>query len=340
MKKDLQRLLVVDDEPINIEVIAKSLGKKYKIMVANNGQRALDIAKSENPPDLILLDIMMPDMDGYEVCRQLKNDIRTKNIPVIFLTAMNDETNEAKGLGIGAVDYIVKPFSLSITEARIQNHLALKRYQDSLEELLQESTADLRCAYKDMIDRLGNAAEFRDNETGEHIKRLSYSCALLSKHMGMNKSKQELIFYASKMHDIGKIGIPDNILLKPARLDEKEWEIMKTHTVIGARILSGSTSELLEVSRLIALTHHEKWDGSGYPRGISGEEIPISGRITAVCDVFDALISARPYKKPWSIEDALAEIERLKGKAFDPELVELFIKINPELVELITPYFD
>ncbi|MCI4626505.1 MAG: response regulator [Candidatus Magnetoovum sp. WYHC-5] len=338
MIKNAQKLLIVDDEPINIEVLAKTLGKEYKIVVANNGMRALAIAQAAQPPDLILLDIMMPDMDGYEVCRRLRADIRTKNIPIIFITAMRDETDEAMGLSIGAVDYIRKPFSPSITAARVRNHMKLKGYQDNLEELVHEMTVDLKGAYKDMIDRLGQAAEFRDNETGQHIKRLSHACELVARHLGMSSARQELLFYASKMHDIGKIGISDSILLKPDKLTKEEWQIMKTHTTIGAKLLAGSTSELLEVSEDIALCHHEKWDGSGYPQGLQGEAIPLTGRITAICDVFDALISERPYKKAWPPADALREIVAQKGKHFDPYIVELFERIYPELLTLIKPY--
>ena len=321
---DRQTILVVDDTPENIDVLSGVLRSEFKVKAALNGERALKIAFAEEKPDMILLDIMMPEMDGYEVCRQLKANPATSSIPVIFITAKNQEEDEKKGLELGAVDYITKPINPSIVKARIYTHLALYDQNRELERKVKERTIELDETRLQIIQRLGRAAEFKDNETGLHVIRMSHYTKLIAQAYGGNEVWVELLFNAAPMHDIGKIGIPDGILLKPEKLDANEWEIMKSHTVIGAEIIGDHPSPLLQLSSTIALRHHEKWDGTGYPYGLAEEDIALEGRIVAIADVFDALTSNRPYKKEWSVEDAMLLIDRESGKHFDPSLVSLF----------------
>lgn len=324
-------ILIVDDIPDNIDVLNGILHDDYQIKVAINGERALKIASGENPPDLILLDVMMPGMDGYEVCRRLKDNIATRDIPVIFVTAKSEVEDETEGFALGAVDYITKPVSPPLVKARVKTHLALYDQNRALELKVRERTRELRETRLEIIQRLGVAAEYKDKETGEHIMRMSSFCRLIAKATGMSDEEAELIYNASPMHDVGKIGIPDRILLKPGKLDADEWEIMKTHTTIGAKIIGDHPSELLQSARIIALTHHEKWDGSGYPFAKKGEEIHPYGRISALADVFDALTSKRPYKEAWSFEEAVDEIIKGKGTHFDPFYLDAFLQVLPEI---------
>jgi putative two-component system response regulator len=340
------RVLIVDDSTVNVNILIHALKGTYRLGVARSGLVALEYV-NKHLPDLVLLDIMMPGMDGYEVCARLKDREETRDIPVIFITAMNDTHDKAKGFEMGAVDYITKPFEVVEVRARVKTHLALRRSNEllkdqsrRLEEKVRERTRDLRETQLEILNRLGRAAEYRDNETGLHIQRIGHYCARLARALGLDEDQCELLQNASRMHDIGKIGIPDGILLKPGKLEPKEWEIMKTHPGIGAEILSGNGSKLVTTAREIALTHHEKWDGSGYPAGLKGEEIPLSGRIVCVCDVFDALISRRPYKEPWPLDKAVAEIRRGSGAQFDPALVEVFLRALPELVEVAEQFAD
>jgi putative two-component system response regulator len=325
-------ILIVDDVPDNITVLTNILAD-YNLKAANNGAKALEIA-SRFKPDIILLDIMMPDMDGYAVCTRLKRDLHTKNIPVIFITAMDEETNEARGFELGAVDYITKPVSPPVVRARVKTHLNLYDQNKALEHLVLERTKALNQSRLEIIRRLGLAAEYKDNETGMHVIRMSYYCKVMAAAIGMSDEEAELILNASPMHDIGKIGIPDNILSKPGKLDAQERAIMEQHTQIGARIIGEHNTPLLDMARTVALTHHEKWDGTGYPRGIKGENIPLVGRIVAVADVFDALVSKRPYKKAWPAERAVAVIKEESGKHFDPEVVKVFLANLDEIIKL------
>jgi putative two-component system response regulator len=325
-------ILIVDDVPDNITVLTNILSD-YNLKAANNGAKALELA-SRFRPDIILLDIMMPDMDGYDVCKRLKRDIHTKNIPVIFVTAMDEVTDEARGFELGAVDYITKPVSPPVVRARVKTHLNLYDQNKALEHLVQERTKALNQSRLEIIRRLGLAAEYKDNETGMHVIRMSYYCKIMATALGMSAEEVELIFNASPMHDIGKIGIPDNILSKPGKLDAQERAIMEQHTKIGARIIGEHDHPLLNMARTVALTHHEKWNGTGYPGGIKGESIPLVGRIVAVADVFDALVSKRPYKKAWPVEKAVAVIKEESGKHFDPGLVDVFMAHLNEIVEL------
>ncbi|KPA12597.1 chemotaxis protein CheY [Candidatus Magnetomorum sp. HK-1] len=338
--KNKQKILIVDDTPVNIRVLVEVLKNEYKLSIATNGKVALNYAQDENPPDLILLDIMMPELDGYEVCKLLKSEEHTRGIPIIFITAMSEEKNETLGLELGAVDYIVKPINPRIVQARVKTHLELKRHQDHLAELVKEKTSEIVEAKMDIIYRLARAAEYRDNETGMHVIRMSHYCSIIAKAATLDEERCEQLFHAASMHDVGKIGIPDSILLKPGRLTEEEFIQMKTHTTIGGVLLDGGDSELLHMAQNIALTHHEKWNGTGYPKGLSGNDIPIEGRISAICDVFDALTSERPYKKEWSIEKTMNELTSQKGEHFDPDLLDLFVENLDKILDTKKRFAD
>ncbi|BCV33804.1 response regulator [Shewanella algae] len=326
-------VLVVDDTPENIDILVGILGDDYKLKVAIDGPRALALAQ-KSPPDLILLDVMMPGMNGYEVCKRLKQEPMTSHIPVIFVTALSEVADETQGFDLGAVDYITKPVSAPIVRARVRNHLGLYDQKRLLEQQVRERTRELEQTRFEIIRRLGRAAEYKDNETGLHVIRMSHYARLLAQQAKLPDNFCELLYNAAPMHDIGKIGTPDAVLKKPGKLDAEEWRIMQQHAEIGAEIIGEHPDPLLQMSRRIALTHHEKWDGSGYPNGLKGNDIPIEGRIVAIADVFDALTSIRPYKKAWSIEDTMALLESEAGKHFDPELVELFKQILPQVIEV------
>ncbi|MBU2954753.1 HD domain-containing phosphohydrolase [Marinobacter sp. F3R08] len=317
---DHPTLLVVDDEPTNLQVLKNLLGDDYRLLFARNGDRALHLATSELP-DLILLDVMMPGLSGHDVCRQLKANASTAPIPVIFVTAMSEVDDEALGFELGAVDYLTKPVSKPVVQARVRNHLSLVR----VEELRQSRLS--------IVQRLGRAAEFKDNETGLHVIRMSLFSQIIARKAGLGEAYAEDLLNAAPMHDIGKIGIPDAVLLKPGRLNEDEWKVMASHAEIGARIIGEDGSRLLGMAHDIALYHHEKWDGTGYPRGLKGEAIPIEARIVALADVFDALTSERPYKKAWSVEAATDLIREQSGKHFDPALVAVFFECLPDILE-------
>lgn len=329
-----QTILVVDDTPENIEVLNGILSTDYKIRFATSGLKALQIAQSPTPPDLILLDVMMPEMSGHEVCRQLKQDPRTRRIPVIFVTAMGEITDEAYGFELGAVDYITKPVSAPLVQARVKTHLALYDQNRELELKVQERTRELNETRLEIIKRLGRAAEYKDNETGLHVIRMSHYSRLLGQAVGITGEDLDTLFNAAPMHDVGKIGIADDILRKPGPLSDEEWKDMKCHPLMGAAIIGESTAPLMQAARLIALSHHEKWDGSGYPAGLKGENIPLFGRIIAIADVFDALTTARPYKSAWQVEDALQLLKEQRSKHFDPELVDAFLNILPEVLAI------
>ena len=337
---DKQIILIVDDIPENLDVLSSVLRSRYKVKAALNGERALKIAAGSQPPDLILLDIMMPEMDGYEVCRRLKDNPATAKIPVIFVTAKNQEEDETKGLALGAVDYMTKPISPPLVLARVQTHLALYDQNRILEQKVRVRTAELQQTRQEIIKRLGRAAEFKDNETGLHVVRMSHYTRLLAETVERGRDWSDLVFNAAPMHDIGKIGIPDKILLKPGKLDEDEWRLMHRHPEIGAAIIGEHDSDLLRISREIALAHHEKWDGSGYPYGLKGEEIVLSARIAAIADVFDALTTERPYKKAWSVAEAVKLIDDNSGSHFDPDLVLLFHQVLPDILSVKQQYAE
>ena len=333
-----QTILVVDDAPENIDVLNGLLNKEYRIKVALNGEKALKIVYSKDTPDLILLDVMMPDIDGYEVCRRLKGDPSTSNIPIIFITAKSETTDETKGFELGAADYISKPIVPSIVRSRVKTHLALYNQNKILEEKVRLRTEQLRDTQLEIIRRLGRAAEFKDNETGMHVIRMSHYSHILGLGIGMNNEEAELLLHTAPMHDIGKIGIPDRILLKPGRLDENEMATMREHPKFGYDIIGKHSSELLQTARQVAFTHHEKWNGTGYPRGLSGEEIPLAGRIVAVADVFDALTSVRPYKEAWTLEKTLDYLQSESGKHFEPRLIDQFLLSLPNILKVKERY--
>ncbi|MCL1139993.1 response regulator [Shewanella pneumatophori] len=330
---DNATVLVVDDTPENIDILVGILAQDYKVKVAIDGPRALTLA-AKTVPDLILLDVMMPGMNGYEVCKRLKQDPLTSHIPVIFVTALTEVADETQGFELGAVDYITKPVSAPVVKARVKTHLALYDQKRLLEQEVKARTKELEDTRFEIIRRLGRAAEYKDNETGLHVIRMSHYARLLAVQSGLPDKYCELIYNAAPMHDIGKIGTPDAILKKPDKLDEQEWLEMQRHAEIGAEIIGEHSDPLLEMARRIALSHHEKWDGSGYPFGLSGTDIPIEARIIAIADVFDALTSIRPYKKAWSVADAVALIESESGKHFDPELVNHFKQVIDEAVKI------
>ena len=339
-------ILLVDDSRSSVDMLVNALKGAYKLGVSLNGEDAVRFVR-QNLPDLILLDIIMPGTDGFAVCDSLKADPLTRDIPIIFITAMDDLSHKTKGFDAGAVDYITKPFDITEVRARVKTHLtlklageALKNQNAILEETVRERTRELRKAQIEVIDRLGKAAEYRDQNTGTHINRMSKYCRLMGKALGLSREEYDLLDLAATMHDVGKIGVSDNILLKPGKLDNREWEYMRSHTRIGEKLLSGGTSRLLELARIIAMTHHEKWDGTGYHQRLKGSEIPLVGRIACICDVFDALISRRPYKDPWPVDDALVEIKKGSGEFFDPDLVEVFLSLEPEIRKIIDIHQD
>ena len=276
-------VLIVDDSQINIAVLQETLSSEgYKFASANSGKEALEIA-AQITPDLILLDVMMTGMDGYETCIRLKQDSKTEEIPVVFITSRKETDDIVQGFEVGGIDYIPKPFQRKEVCSRVRTHLELHELKKRLEKKVKERTKQLHDSRLEIVSRLGKAAEYKDNETGMHVIRMSHYSELLARELGMDDSFCELILNASPMHDIGKIGIPDNVLLKPDKLDHDEWQIMKTHTTMGAAILAGGESEVMKMSEVIALTHQEKWDGSGYPQGLKEEEIPPPRRGMTLC---------------------------------------------------------
>lgn len=321
MLTDMKTLLLVDDEPANLQVLRNILSDQYRLLFAKDGERALELARSEQP-DLILLDVMMPGMTGYSVCETLKIESRTRNIPVIFVTALSGSEDETRGFALGAVDYIAKPVNAAIVRARVKTHLSLVR----MDELVKTRLS--------VVQRLGRAAEYKDNETGLHVIRMSHFSRLIALAAGFGESWADTLLNAAPMHDVGKIGIPDAILQKPGKLDPDEWAVMQTHPEIGAEIIGDDGSNLLDMAREVALNHHEKWDGSGYPKGLKGTDIPVSARIVALADVFDALTSERPYKSAWPIDKATGLIREQTGKHFDPDLVEAFFQCLPAILEV------
>jgi putative two-component system response regulator len=345
-------ILVVDDQIQNIELLEAHLEPQgYEIVKASNGEEALE-KLSKNQIDLILLDVMMPKMDGFEVIRRIRKDPSHRLLPIILVTALHETEDRVKGIDAGCDDFISKPIEKMELLARIRSLLKIKDYNDlmsnyriELESEVAKRTGELKLAFKmikaaslDTIYRLSIASEYKDENTGAHIKRMSLYSAAVARHMGMNENEVENILYAAPMHDIGKIGIPDLILGKPAKLNSMEWKIMKQHTVIGANILKGSDAEFIRLGETIAQSHHEKWDGSGYPNKLKGNKIPIAGRIAAIADVFDALTSKRSYKEAFSIDKSLNIIKKRKESYFDPEVVDAFFAIQDEILAIKNQY--
>lgn len=349
------KILVVDDEDRNLRLMeAMLIPLGYEVVLAHDGEEALQKVK-EIPPDVILLDVMMPKMDGFEVARRLKEEEETQIIPIVMVTALREVADRVKALEVGADDFLSKPVERTELRARVQSLVKVKAYNDHMRDYQKELEAEvarrteqlrqafekIKAASLDTIYRLSRAAEYRDEDTGAHIQRMSHYAAAVARKLGLDENTAETILYAAPMHDVGKIGIPDHILLKPGKLDPDEWEIMKQHAIIGGKILEGSDAEFIQLAEVIALTHHEKWDGSGYPRGLKGTEIPLAGRITAIADVFDALTSKRPYRRePFSLEKTFAFIEEGQGSHFDPEVVEAFFAIKDEILAIKEEHKD
>ncbi len=352
-------VLVVDDIEANIDVLVEALDSDYEVSVAMDGESALEAVDSE-PPDIILLDIMMPEMDGYEVCSRLKSDSKTRNIPIIFLTAMSEIQNKTRGFELGAVDYITKPFEILEVKARVKTHLALMHARRELanqniilEEKVKERTKELATTQDVIIFSMALMAEYRDPETGGHIKRTQNYVKALAEHLRhhekfrgfLDNNTIDLLYKSAPLHDIGKVAVRDEVLLNPGKLMDDAFEKMKKHTIYGRDAILAAEKKLgntsfLHLAQEIAYTHQEKWDGTGYPRGLKGEEIPISGRLMAVADVYDALISKRVYKPPFSHEKAVKIILENKGKHFDPDIVDAFIELENTFRKIALKYDD
>jgi putative two-component system response regulator len=348
------KILVVDDEELNqrlISALLKPMG--YDVQIAGSGVEALQKIQ-ENPPDVILLDIMMPKMDGFEVALKLRENPETRAIPIVMVTALQDVEDRVRALEVGADDFLTKPVDRMELRARVRSLVKVKAYNDymknhqqALEAEVARRTEELSNAYKkirsaslETIYRLSRAAEYKDEDTGAHILRMSNYSALLARRLGLADTTVERILYAAPMHDIGKIGIPDHVLLKPGKLSDGEWVVMRQHTTIGAAILEGANEGFIKLGEVIAATHHEKWDGNGYPRGLKGREIPLVGRIVAISDVFDALMSKRPYKEPFSLEKSLSIITAGRGSHFDPEVHDAFMDILDDVLKVREQYRD
>ncbi len=314
-------ILCVDDEPNNLGILRQFLKDSHNLVFACSGVEAL-VAAAKHRPALILLDVEMPDMDGYDVCRRLKRDKLTENIPVIFVTSRSDELNEVAGFDAGGVDYIIKPVSAPIVRARVHAHLSLVRAEA------------LESSYRAAIYMLGEAAHYNDTDTGMHIWRVAAYSRALGEALGWDAERCSLLELAAAMHDTGKIGISDAILGKQGKLHPDEREIMKAHARIGHDILAKGDAPLFKLAAEIALSHHERWDGGGYPTALAGNAIPESGRIVAIADVFDALCTKRPYKESWPVERALTKIEEGAGNEFDPHLVARFLAIQPRILAI------
>lgn len=363
-------ILIVDDAHENLRVLGDLLRPDYSVRVANGGVRALEMAALEPVPALILLDIMMPGMDGYSVLRALKQSPRTHDIPVIFVTALDAAEEEEMGLSLGAVDYVTKPYKPALLLARVRSHLELKRARDRLADQnafldaeVRRRTAENERVKEVTLMALATLAEKRDNETGNHLRRTQAYITLLLDHLKhtprfadalQDAALRERIAQCAPLHDIGKVGIPDHILLKPGKLTPDEWTVMKTHAALGADALReavgrvrfarpdapGEPFAFLETAAQMAESHHERWDGSGYPKGLRGDEIPLPGRLMALADVFDALISRRPYKEPMPLERAVAMIRDERGRHFDPDVVDAFVELVDQFAEIARRFDD
>lgn len=342
------KILIVDDDNVSVNLLAETLKKAgYRNITSTTDSRQAAKLYAQIRPDLLALDLNMPYLTGFDVMAQLKEIETTNYLPIIVLSGEDNQQTRFKALQSGAKEFLDKPYDRVEVLLRINNlievrllHNEVRLQNQTLEKKVKERTHELYETQLDVIQRLGRAVEYRDSETGLHIIRMSYYSACLAKEAGLNDNECEMILNASPLHDIGKIGIPDSILLKAGKLTEEEWTVMKTHTTIGAELLSGSTSKLLNLAKEIAMTHHEKWDGTGYPKGLKTDEIPLVGRICGLCDVFDALTSERPYKKAWSPRETVEEMSRQKGKHFDPGLVDCFIKILPRIELIKEKYTD
>lgn len=364
------RVMIVDDEPVNIKVVRKYLKMAgYSDIIETSRASSTLSMVAEQSPDILLLDIMMPEVSGLDILERLRETESGRNIPVVILTAMDDPETKARALDLGASDFLAKPVDPLELTARVRNTLQMKRNQDALrnhaeqlDRLVAKRTAELEHSRLEVIHCLGRAAEFRDNDTGHHVVRVGRYAGLIAKELGLEKETVELIEHAAPLHDAGKIGIPDSILLKPGRLDPDEFEIIRkhceygqrivgnlpqsewkefsAHTEVGEKIMDVGTSPILQMAASIAATHHEKWDGTGYPCGLAGEDIPLEGRITAVADVFDALSSARPYKEAFPLEQCMRILEEGRGQHFDPTVLDAFFACRDDVIQVMCYYAD
>lgn len=340
------KILIVDDKPANVMLLEQIVQQKgYRHIRTTTDPRQTESIYLEFQPDLILLDLQMPHMDGFQVMARLHEISQENYIPIIVLTAQTDQPIRLKALNSGAKDFLTKPFDINEIQQRISNILEIRLLHNQvleqnrdLEDNIRERTQQLEDTRLEVVERLGRAAEYRDNETGMHVVRISRFSQCMAKALGWDDQQCRLILHSSPMHDIGKIGIPDRILLKPGKLDHDEWKIMKTHSEIGGEILAGSETDVMKMAERIANGHHEKWDGTGYPKGLKGDEIPVEAQIVTLVDVFDALTTEHPYKKAWPVEEALTFIKENNGIMFNPHLVETFMRILPEILELKERY--
>lgn len=352
-------VLIVDDTETNLDILVETLGEDYEVAVAMDGPTALSLAQAQTP-DLILLDIMMPGMDGYEVCRRLLADPATAQTPVIFLTALTEVTDKTRGFAAGAVDYVTKPFEPAEIQARVRTHLSLRlarqqlaRQNEILEQKVQERTRELALTQDAIIEAMAGLAEYRDPETGGHIKRTRNYVRLLAMKLRdhpqykdfFTEETLDLLYKSAPLHDIGKVGVRDDILLKPGPLTESEYESMRRHTVFGRDAIEAAARHLgdnsfLRLAQEIAYTHQERWDGSGYPQGLAGEAIPVSGRLMAIADVYDALISRRVYKEPLPHAQAVAIILDGRGSHFDPVMVDAFLDVQESFRQIALDFCE
>ena len=352
-------VLIVDDTEENVDILVGALSDSYDLAVAMDGMSALE-AVAHEPPDLILLDIMMPGMDGYEVCQRLKADPGTVNIPIIFLTAMSDIASKTRAFETGAVDYVTKPFEIAEVKARVLTHLTLKlarqelaMQNEILEEKVIERTREISLTQETTIDAMACLAEFRDPETGDHIKRTKNYVKHLAEQLKKDPAYQgqvtdawiDQLYRSAPLHDIGKVGVSDDVLFKPSKLTDEEYSEMKEHTLKGYESLHIASQRLgsssfLQIALELTRSHQEHWDGTGYPDGLSGQDIPLSARIMAIADVYDALISERVYKPPYAHEDAVAMIKAASGSHFDPKLVEVFLTVQEEFRAIALEYAE
>lgn len=341
-------ILIVDDQMTNI-LLLESILQNAGYMHVHSTQDPTQVVSlvKDVKPDLICLDIRMPQINGFQVMGQLKIIQKETYLPILVLTSEEDRETRLRALESGAKDFLHKPFDKIEVLMRIRIlleasllHKTISEQKDSLEETVRLRTQELKETQLEVVHRLAQAAEHRDNETGSHIVRMSHYAVVIGRACNLSEEDCDTLFHATPMHDVGKLGIPDKILLKPGKLDADEWEIMQQHTVIGAQLLSNSHSPILQMAELIALTHHEKWDGSGYPNKLSGEDIPLVGRICAIADVFDALSSRRCYKEPWPLEKTLQEIRSLSGIHFDPRLIEMFEELLPVIIDIQRTHSD
>ncbi|MBS3967622.1 MAG: two-component system response regulator [Truepera sp.] len=338
------KILIIDDEPANLLLLSRILTKAgYRAVETINDSREALPAFACNQPDLVIVDLHMPHRDGFEIIAGLRQHTPAGVfLPIIMLTADTNPEVELKALKLGANDFLNKPFQPVQIALRVRNllhtrqlHRSLQEHNQQLERRVRERTIELDTARLDILERLARAAEYRDFSTGRHAQRVGEISALLARKLGLPEPQVELVQRAAPLHDVGKIGIPDEILLKPGSLTPEEFEVMKTHIAIGVKLLAHGHSQLIQVAELIALTHHERWDGSGYPRGLSGDAIPIFGQIVAVADVFDTLIHERPYKRAWPVEKAVAEINLMSGRWFNPKVVVAFLQVLAEQSQLL-----